>query len=50
MDLNFYFAEIKIINEEKIVVKLVTNINPKLKVIPTSFINYFTRKVRIFNN
>ena len=45
MDMNFFITEVIPIKENQIKVKMMSNVNPKLKVIPYSIINFFTRKV-----
>lgn len=48
MDINYFITEVTPISENHLKLKMITNMNPKLKVIPISIINFFTRKVFIF--
>lgn len=50
MDIHYFIIEILPLNEKLLKVKIITNMNPKLKVIPYSLLNFMTRKVEFFFN
>lgn len=48
MDMNYFSIEIKPITDCELDVRMVTNVNAKLKFIPLKIVNYVSRKFVFF--